>query len=374
MQLMELHEVDMLAESHKSDGTEKQYKIHREFYLQHNPPPITADPKVLSKFIISYLNAMKKKGSSKSYMNIAKSAIRHYYRNQDEDVILNWDKIGSVIGSVAKKKYDVIGPTHEQIKLLLDLAETKYRAVILTLASTGIRREALVTMKLSDLQYIKEYKLYKFRVYPLTDHEYVTYCTPECAEAIDIYLKKEKPKTYFLEREKGKRQSGPGLSVILRRLILNAKLGTKQDKIGFHDKIPSVHGFKHFTISQMKKAKVDTESRKIMTDHEIGVSGGYMHDMDDDLLKEYIKAISLLTINPDTVKTTISISDNETLAQMMKQKDEEFDELKKKISKLERSNTANFIEMLYEKLKGKGFTGGIEEVVEKLAEHSHFFD
>jgi hypothetical protein len=42
MQLLELQEVDMLKESHKSPGTEKQYKIHREFYLKHNPPPITA--------------------------------------------------------------------------------------------------------------------------------------------------------------------------------------------------------------------------------------------------------------------------------------------------------------------------------------------
>jgi hypothetical protein len=55
MQLLELQEVDMLKESHKSSGTEKQYKIHREFYLKHNPPPISAGGLVLQKFIINIL-------------------------------------------------------------------------------------------------------------------------------------------------------------------------------------------------------------------------------------------------------------------------------------------------------------------------------
>lgn len=318
MQLLELQEVDMLKESHKSAGTEKQYKVHREFYLKHNPPPISAGGLALSKFIIKYLGAMKKKNYSRSYMTISKAAIRHYYKNQDESVILDWDKIGSVIASADVKKYDVIGPTHEQIKLLLNIAEIKYRAVILTLASTGMRREALCEMKLDNMTYLKDYKIYKFRVYPKTSHEYVTYCTPEAAEAIDIYLKKERPKTYFLTGQKGRHQSGPGLCAILRDLILDAGLGTK-GKRGFHDEIPSVHGFKHFTITQMKKAKVDPEYRKIITDHEIGVSGGYMHDMDDDLLQEYLKAIPFLTINPESVKTNITISDKDKEIAMLKQ-------------------------------------------------------
>jgi integrase len=273
---------------------------------------------------------MKKRNYSRSYMTISKAAIRHYYKNQDENVILDWDKISSVISSADVKKYDVVGPTHEQIRLLLNIAEIKYRAVILLLASTGMRREALCEMKLENMTYVKDYKLYKFRVYPLTSHEYVTYCTPEAAEAIDIYLKKERPKKYFLTGHKGKSQSPQGLSVILRNLMLRAKIGIKQDKISFHDKIPSVHGFKQFCITQMKKAKVDTESRKIMTDHEIGVSGGYMHDMDDDLLQEYIKAIPHLTINPDSVKTVILSADDKDkeIATMKSQMSEVMKELK----------------------------------------------
>ncbi|MRN40431.1 MAG: tyrosine-type recombinase/integrase, partial [Nitrosopumilales archaeon] len=216
MQLLDLQQVDMFTESLKSPGTKAQYLIHRKHYLANNPPPITADGKILTKFVISYLSAMKKRGYSYSYRSLALAAIRHYYKSQDEDITLNWDKITSVLGS-NDKKYTIEGPTHEQIRLLLNISDIKYRMIILLLASSGMRREGLCQMKLEDMTYLKDYKIYKFRVYPKTSHEYVTYCTPEAAEAIIVYLKKEKPKTYLLPGHHGNEYQSPsGLSVMLR--------------------------------------------------------------------------------------------------------------------------------------------------------------
>ena len=180
--------------------------------------------------------------------------------------------------------------------------------IISLLASSGMRREGLCQMKLEDMKYLKDYKIYKFRVYPKTSHEYVTYCTPEAAEVINVYLKKEKPAVYLLPGNHGNDYQSPnGLSVMLRRLILEAGLGTVGETNSTHDKIPSVHGFKHFCITQMTKSSVDYVSQNIMTDQsgKLGVGQRYMHDMDDKLLEQYLKAIPLLTINPDTVKTTI---------------------------------------------------------------------
>jgi len=313
MQLLDLQQVDMFTESLKSPGTKAQYLIHRKHYLANNPPPITADGKILTKFVISYLSAMKKRGYSYSYRSLALAAIRHYYKSQDEDITLNWDKITSVLGS-NDKKYTIEGPTHEQIRLLLNISDIKYRMIILLLASSGMRREGLCQMKLEDMTYLKDYKIYKFRVYPKTSHEYVTYCTPEAAEAIIVYLKKEKPKTYLLPGHHGNEYQSPsGLSVMLRRLVLQAGLGTVGETNSTHDKIPSVHGFKHFCITQMSKSSVDYVSQNIMVDQagKLGVGRRYMDDMDDKLLEQYLKAIPLLTINPDTVKTTISFSFND---------------------------------------------------------------
>jgi integrase len=310
MQLLDLQQVDMFTESLKSEGTRKQYLTHRQHYLANSPPPINVDPKILTKFVISYLTAMKKRGYSYSYRSVAVAAIRHYYKSEDADVTLNWDKITSVLGA-NDKKYSVEGPTHDQVRLLLNISDIKYRMIILLLASSGMRREGLCQMKLEDMTYLKDYKIYKLRVYPRTSHEYVTYCSPEAAEAVITYLKKEKPSVYLLPGNHGNEYQSPsGLSVMLRRLILQAGLGTVGETNSTHDKIPSVHGFKHFCITQMTKSSVDYVSQNIMTDQsgKLGVGQRYMHDMDDKLLEQYIKAIQLLTINPDTVKTTISVS------------------------------------------------------------------
>lgn len=322
MQLLDLQQVDMFTESIKSEGTKKQYSIQVKHYLANSPPPSSADSKILTKFVISYLTAMKKRGYSYSYRSVALAAIRHYYKNLDEDIILNWDKIKSILGD-NDKKYSVEGPTHEQIRLLLNISDIKYRMIILLLASSGMRREGLCQMRLEDMTYLKDYKIYKFRVYPKTSHEYVTFCTPEAAEAINVYLKKEKPKTYLLPGNHGNEYQSPsGLSVMLRRFILKAGLGTVGETNSTHDKIPSVHGFKHFTITQMTKSSVDYVSQNIMTDQsgKLGVGQRYMHDMDDKLLEQYIKAISRLTINPDTVKTTISFSDKDKEIELLNKK------------------------------------------------------
>jgi integrase len=327
MQLLDLQQVDMFTESLKSEGTKKQYSIQIKHYLANSPPPSNADSKILTKFVISYLTAMKKRGYSYSYRSLALAAIRHYYKSLDEDITLNWDRISGVLGD-NDKKYSVEGPTHEQIRLLLNISDIKYRMIILLLASSGMRREGLCQMKLEDMTYLKEYKIYKLRVYPRTSHEYVTYCSPEAAEAIITYLKKEKPSVYLLPGNHGNEYQSPsGLSVMLRRLILQAGLGTVGETNSTHDKIPSVHGFKHFCITQMTKSSVDYVSQNIMTDQsgKLGVGQRYMHDMDDKLLEQYLKAVQLLTINPDTVKTTISFSD----------KDKEIESLKQQMSRME---------------------------------------
>ena len=63
------------------------------------------------------------------------------------------------------------------------------------------------------------------------------------------------------------------------------------------NEIPAVHGLRKFCITQMARAKVDTEVAKILTGHSIGVRGRYLNYTEDDLLQEYLKALDLLTIN-----------------------------------------------------------------------------
>ena len=62
------------------------------------------------------------------------------------------------------------------------------RAVILLLASTGMRIGAIPSLKLSNLENIGNNDLYKIVVYEGFRQEYFTFCSPECAIALDSYL------------------------------------------------------------------------------------------------------------------------------------------------------------------------------------------
>lgn len=66
------------------------------------------------------------------------------------------------------------------------------RAIILLLDSSGMRIGAIPALRLRNLEElefgIESSKIYKITVYENDKEEHFTYCTPECAKAIDEYL------------------------------------------------------------------------------------------------------------------------------------------------------------------------------------------
>ena len=85
--------------------------------------------------------------------------------------------------------------THEEIHSLLDISDERMRAVILLLASSGMRIGAVPLLKIRNLEkvnivYCQGYDqyIYKITVYENEEEEYCSYCTPECTKALDAYL------------------------------------------------------------------------------------------------------------------------------------------------------------------------------------------
>ena len=69
--------------------------------------------------------------------------------------------------------------THEEIGKILEIADERMRAVILLLASTGIRIGATPLLKLRNLEKIGDgdNHLYKIVVYEGYRQEYCTFCS-----------------------------------------------------------------------------------------------------------------------------------------------------------------------------------------------------
>jgi integrase len=113
-------------------------------------------------------------------------------QGEDNFSDINWNKIRKYyIGSTVKKSADK-PYTHKEIAKILEKADQRCRIMILLMASSGLRKGSIQSLKLGDLTPIDEYNLYGISVYKGEPEEYYTFCTPECRKEIDAYLEYRK--------------------------------------------------------------------------------------------------------------------------------------------------------------------------------------
>ena len=138
----------------------------------------------ITNLIIKYLVDKK---VSRQYKNLITATLKHAC--EINDIVLNWKKIKKFV-HLEKTGNETNGRdrgyTHEEIQKILGFCDQRIRTAFLLLTSTGIRIGALQTLKLDDLEKIDDF--YKVTVYKGDKEEYFTFCTPECAKAINTYL------------------------------------------------------------------------------------------------------------------------------------------------------------------------------------------
>jgi hypothetical protein len=181
-------------------------------------------------------------------------------------------------------------------------------------SSTGLRLEALIELKMKHLEKIGS--LYKIIAYNDEKEEYVTFCTPECASAIDSYLDYRKRegesinpdscliRDEFDYMEAGLRVRPVGVSniqkLIARRLV---KLGIRDVNHGPNNhknrkEVKICHGFRKFFTNQCINSELLTERRWLLEGHNLKANDNSYVRQQDNLLSEYMKAVDNLTIDP----------------------------------------------------------------------------
>jgi integrase len=304
-------QVDNFLDTLSEPATRKAYRIQRDRYLAYaEPPSISGDPIAIQDHIESYLLSMKNEGLSWSYRTLAASAIKHYYNALTRGrLILNWTWINKCIGKNDTDN-ELRGYTREEIGLILKVADIKYRAIILMLASSGMRREALVQIRIDtkDMEYLEEYQLYKIKIYRSSTSKQTAFISPEASKALQIYLNDEKPTTWLfparnLKGKIGQHLEPESVSIRLGDIAELAGLRDKKDNTehttGFRNEIPAVHGARHFAINALAKSKIPTEVQKLLVGHTLGKARDeYVKPSDQELLSDYLKAVPFLTIDP----------------------------------------------------------------------------
>ena len=154
-------------------------------------------PRVLESMVIGYIENMRDKGRAHSTILLHCATIFHFF--EMNDIFLNKRKIMRFVppdespASQCEYYSDGDSPyTVEQIYRMINEGcggDIRSRVIILLMASTGVRIGSLSELHYGHLTYIPEYNLYKIQVYASSrSARYITYCTPECAAAINVYL------------------------------------------------------------------------------------------------------------------------------------------------------------------------------------------
>jgi integrase len=272
-------------------------------------------PNVIESKIINYIDYLKKRNLSSSSIKMKCSAIFHFF--EINDVTLNTRKIKRFVPEDKSDNYSVDRPySISEIIQILSKCDIRSRVPILLMASTGMRIGALRELRLGDLKKIDEFNLYMFWVYSRSKTDkYFTFCTPECAAAIDVYLdyrksfgeelKDKSPlirEQFNIENPLTVKAPKPLSSRMMSHIFDDAlkRAGVNMMQPGQKRRaVMSSHGLRKFFITECDKANIPFTVRELLSGHKLPHQDEhYNFRTEEEVLAEYVKAIPLLTFDP----------------------------------------------------------------------------
>ena len=276
-----------------------------------------ADPNWAQKFITDHMlkqkqRVLEKEIEASSLGNIRKPLRLLLEMNDVTDI--NWKKISRLMPKERKYALDR-APTIDELRLLISNSELRLQAILLTMASSGIRIGAWNYLEWGHVEPIKksgELVAAKLRVYAGDAEEYLTFITPEAYRKLEQYIKlreehgekiaQDSPLIrdrwdtvrggYVGEVKKPLRLKSSGV----RRLFEDAlwKFGLRKEKKKRHEF--SIHSIRKFFKTRAEQVMRPINVETLMG-HSTGVSDSYYRPTEKELLEDYLKAVPLLTVS-----------------------------------------------------------------------------
>ena len=239
-------------------------------------------------------------------------SIRFFYTMND--IVLNWKKIAKVLPAPRKGTED--RPyTRDEIAKLLEKADQRGRVVILLMCSSGMREGAIAPIKLAHTERMGD--IYKITVYKNDPEEYTTFCSPECAKAIDDYLSYRQrygeslhPSAPLIRQVFNKinpidsaqpKPLGVGsVENIIYRAIYDSGLREKKNVIAgeprYRHEVMQSHGLRKFFNTQIVTSGMSVLYAEMLMGHR-GLTMEYVKPTVLQLYEEYMKIVDSVTID-----------------------------------------------------------------------------
>ena len=304
-------------QSIRSAATKKDYIMSLTYFMRYlkidDYEQLLKEPALIQSNIIDYIIYCREdRKLAPNSIRLHVAGIKRFY--DMNDVVINWKKVFMYQPEIYKVVDDT-AYSSEQIKILVDNADMRDKAVILLLASTGMRAGALPKLRLKDLTEVEN--LYKIRVYKHTHEQYYCYCTHEARQSIDLYLgyrrragERLQDDSPLFRRRFNPEQDGTiarpiafgAVVQIIGRLLDKTSVRpiahTKEGQHPARTNLPMLHAFRKFFVTQCIRAKVEYGARELLAGHRTGLDSHYDRRNESEILDEYNKAINFLTIDP----------------------------------------------------------------------------
>ena len=158
----------------------------------------------MQKAIVNYVVNLRNNKLSHNTIHFLLAPIYHFC--EMSDIVINKKRIrkykGERLRVVKDRAY-----THDEISKFLNLSDIRLKAVVLLMASSGIRVGSINALQIKHLHKITD-DIYKITIYENSSNEYFTFCSPECSKAIESYLEYRKrngeiltPESYLIRKQ-----------------------------------------------------------------------------------------------------------------------------------------------------------------------------
>ncbi len=273
--------------------------------------------KVIKQMIIDYIHYLSEEREIKrDSIKTQIAPIIHFFKINNDDFNLRMDNFKLYLPPRESISED--RPyTREEIEQIIRVCDHRAKVVVLLLCSSGMRIGALHSLQIGHLTKIKireseyEFNTYKIQAYAGTPDRYFTFCTPECAAAIDGYLdyrarygeKLKDNSSSPLIREQFNSDnpftpdsprfvSDKTMEYLLMRVL-------KQSGVRKVGEVHMSHGFRKFFMTLCERSGMKSINVKMLLGHDIGVSGHYYRPQESDILEDYMShAADALTVDP----------------------------------------------------------------------------
>lgn len=299
--------------------------------------------------VIGYIEFMKKRKLAPDSINGRVAGIKKFLKANR--FRLDWEHIGEFRPD-AQRNHEDEAYTIDQIEKMLEYcSDIRIKCIILMFASMGIRLGSFETIQLKHMKPHDTVKgmLYEFTIYPGSNEQYVTFCSPECRKALDEYLDYRKrageelaKESYLIRKQfdrndlqQVKNDCQPVKTTTIGSLVHNilVKSGIRQVNTsgknkGFRHGTQMDHGFRKWYTSQCINANLNDTKRYLLEGHALPFNDPNYARVKQELLNEYLKVVDLLTVDQKFVL--------EKQVQELTEEADQIEVLKKQVSELQK--------------------------------------